>query len=84
MARSSIAGRVAKELVQRLDSVGCKIIKTQVNRAGKHVHLLRHISGWEQAMFQEDAADLVLGRATREMIIDRNKGADLADPWQIT
>lgn len=35
-------------------------------------------------MFQEDAADLVLGRATREMIIDRNKGADLADPWQIT
>jgi hypothetical protein len=73
-----------EEISQRLENIGCKIINTQVNSRGRHVHLIKHQSGWSVAMFQEDAADFVSGRSTLEEIIARNRGADLADPWPIS
>jgi hypothetical protein len=45
------------------------------------VHLIQSDSGWDVAMFSEDAADLAAGRVTIDRIINRNRGADLADPW---
>jgi hypothetical protein len=71
------------ELKRRLRQQGCQIVKTQVNHSGQHVHLIKHGSGWSLAMFQSDAADFVRGRATIETIKNRNRGADLADPWPI-
>ena len=71
------------ELVRKLRDRGCRIVHTQVNGAGRHVHLVKHQSGWSVAMFQADAADFVRGRATLAAITTRNRGADLADPWPI-
>jgi len=73
-----------KEIAQQLQKMGSKIINTQVNSRGKHVHLIKHQSGWSVAMFQDDAAEFVSGRSTRNEIIARNTGADLADPWPVS
>jgi glycine cleavage system regulatory protein len=71
------------EVVRRLKQIGCNIARTQINSRGRPVHLVKHVSGWNVAMFQEDAADLASQRATINAIIARNEGADLADPWPV-
>lgn len=71
------------ELVRQLHGIGCKIVRTQLNREGTTVYLITHESGWNVAMFHQDAADLVSCRASIDDIIAGSKGADLADPWPI-
>ena len=67
-----------QERTRRLHDAGCHVERAQANRKGRLVHL---IQPWNVAMFQEDIADILCGRATLDQIIERNKGADLADPW---
>ena len=69
-----------KEINRRLHEKGCLIVRSQVNSKGRMVHL---IQPWNIAMFQEDIADILRDQATREQVIARNKGADLADPWPV-
>ena len=40
------------------------------------VHL---VQPWDVAMFYKDIADILMDRATRDEVISRNKGADLAE-----
>ena len=69
-----------EEISSRLKEVGCTIAKTQVNQRGRHVHL---VQPWNVAMFLEDVSEVLTGQATLQEIIDRNKGADLGDPWPV-
>jgi len=69
-----------QEIKRRLQGFGCTIARSQVNQKGRLVHL---IQPWDVAMFQEDIADILSGRATLGEVINRNKGADLADPWPV-
>lgn len=65
-----------------LKKMGCSVIHVQVNASGRFVHLIQsEREKWDVAMFSEDAGDLVTKRATIDQIINRNRGADLADPW---
>lgn len=70
-----------EDLTKKLNAIGCRILHIQFNTFGRHVYLVQKLDGWDVAMFASDAADLVNGRATLDEIIERNKGADLADPW---
>ena len=69
-----------QEIVQRLHEVDCVIARSQVNQKGRMVHV---VQPWDVAMFHEDIADILTGRATLREVISRNKGADLADPWPV-
>jgi glycine cleavage system regulatory protein len=69
-----------QEITRRLQDRGCAIARSQVNQRGRFVYL---IQPWNIAMFQEDIADILSGRATLDEIIDRNTGADLADHWPV-
>jgi hypothetical protein len=69
-----------QEITRRLYDAGCYVERTQVNREGRLVHL---IQPWNVAMFQEDIADILCGQATVDEVTERNKGADLADPWPV-
>jgi len=66
-----------QEIVRRLHDKGCVLERSQVNQKGRIVHL---IQPWNVAMFHEDIADILMGRATLDEVVSRNKGADLADP----
>jgi len=73
-----------EEVWKKLRTMGWRFAKSQVNGAGRMVDLIRHDESRKSiAMFHKDAADLASGRATLEQIIERNKGADLADPWAV-
>ncbi len=69
-----------QEVMRRLHDAGCHIERSQLNRKGRFVHL---IQPWNVAMFQEDIADILCGQATLDKVVERNKGADLADPWPV-
>jgi hypothetical protein len=59
---------------------GCAIARSQVNSGGRFVHL---VQPWDVAMFHEDIVDILSGRSTRNEVVSRNMGADLADPWPV-
>lgn len=69
-----------EEIIQGLRQNGCVIARSQVNSKGRMVHL---VQPWDVAMFHEDIADILVGQATLDQVIGRNKGADLADPWPV-
>jgi hypothetical protein len=69
-----------QEIDRRLQDEGCIIARSQVNEKGRMVHL---VQPWDVTMFHEDIADILMGRATLDKVIRRNKGADLADPWPV-
>jgi len=69
-----------QEIVRRLHDSGCEIARSQVNQKGRFVHL---VQPWDVAMYEDDIADILLGRGTLNDVIERNKGADLADPWPV-
>jgi hypothetical protein len=69
------------EIAKGLKSQGWQVTDVVVNEAGRFVKRLEHTSGQTVVMFQTDTADLAARRATVEQIIERNRGADLADPW---
>ena len=67
-----------EEIVIGLHGRGCSIRNSAVNKAGRFVHV---VDPWDVAMFHEDIADVLAGRATVDDVVSRNRGADLADPW---
>ncbi len=69
-----------QEITKRLHDAGCHIERSQANGKGRLVHL---IQPWNVAMFQEDIADILRTHVTLDKVIERNKGADLADPWPV-
>jgi hypothetical protein len=69
-----------QEIVILLRERGCVITRSQVNAGGRFVHLLQP---WDVAMFHEDIADTLSGRATLTDVVSRNRRADLADPWPV-
>ena len=69
-----------QEVVLRLQDSGCAIAGSQVNQRGRLVHL---VQPWDVAMFQEDIADILSRRVSLDEVINRNRGADLADPWPL-
>lgn len=66
------------EIVSGLRERGCSIRDSAVNKAGKFVHV---VDPWDVAMFHEDIADVLAGRASVDEVVSRNRGKDLADPW---
>jgi hypothetical protein len=66
------------EIVSDLRERGCEIRKSAVNKAGTLVHI---VDPWDVAMFHEDIADVLVGRASVAEVVFRNRGKDLADPW---
>ena len=69
-----------QEITEHLRDAGCHIARSQVNQKGRFVHL---IQPWDVDLFQDDVTDILYGRATLGEIVERNKGADLADPWPV-
>ncbi len=69
-----------QEIVVELGRRGCTLARSQVNSKGRFVHL---VQPWDVAMFHEDIADILTGRATLDDVLARNIGADLADPWRV-
>lgn len=69
-----------QEIVVELGRWGCTLARSQVNSKGRFVHL---VQPWDVAMFHEDIADILTGRATLDDVLARNTGADLADPWPV-
>jgi hypothetical protein len=69
-----------EQIVMLLRERGSAIARSQVNVGGRFVHL---VQPWDVAMFHEDIADILSGRATLIEVVSRNRGADLADPWPI-
>jgi len=41
------------------------------------------VQPWDLAVFEEDIDDILCGRGTPKEVIERNRGADLADPWPV-
>jgi len=68
------------EIIEGLRVRGCAIVRSQVNASGRFVHL---VQPWDVAMFHEDIADILVGRAALAGVMSRNRGADLADPWPV-
>ena len=62
---------------------GWRIADSRLNGDGRLVILLEHEQHPSVAMFKPDVTELATGRATIEQIMERNKGADLADPWPV-
>lgn len=69
-----------EQIVRLLRERGSAIARSQVNAGGRFVHL---VQPWDVAMFHEDIADILSGRATLSEVVRRNRGADLADPWPV-
>lgn len=69
-----------EEIVVELRKRGCTIARSQLNSKGRFVHL---VQPWDVAMFHEDIADILNGRATLNDVVRRNTAADLADPWPV-
>ena len=68
-----------KEIRRRLHEKGLfdREVESQLKWAnGPSCSALEH-------RFQEDIADTLVGQATLDHVIARNKGADLADPWPV-
>jgi hypothetical protein len=72
-----------EEIMRRLRDLGWSVTDVAVNQAGRFVKRVEHTGGLSVVMFNDDLADLATGRAQIEEIIERNKGADLADPWPV-
>lgn len=67
-----------EQIVSLLRERGCTIETSQINSGGRFVHL---VQPWDVAMFHKDIADILSWRTTLTEVVNRNKDADLADPW---
>lgn len=71
------------KITEGLGLIGWRVADVAVNGAGRWVKLIEHQDGRTVAMFNPDVEDLIGGHASLEQIVERNVGADLADPWPV-